>query len=230
MKALVSKTCPICGKEFEGKTNQKFCSQDCRIKHANANSQKYRAEYYKKNKEKLKAYSREHSNKPVELTEKTCPVCGKTFMGNKKEVYCSSECKTIGYKEKYDASVIRNRPTYEKVCPICGKTYTTTRPSSLCCSPECRKVDLREKQKEYQALPETKKRHSESSIRYQQKVKKLGMNMKEFNEFKDSGADVEAYLEERDKEAIRTCRVCGKEFISYNKINSTRTCPDCIKK
>lgn len=230
MKNLVKKTCPVCGKEFEGKTTQKYCSYTCKLKNVRDNTKEYRKEYYKKNAESIKEKQRPRNNKPTELMEKVCPICGETFIGNSKQVYCSDFCKNEGYKNHMKKSNEKNKKEYEKVCPVCGKTFTTNRSTVVCCSDECRKIDLRAKQKEYQSLPETKKRHSESSIRYQQKVKQLGMNIKEFKEMEASGVDMEAYLEEREKAAVRTCQVCGKEFISYNKINSTRTCPDCILK
>lgn len=46
---LISKTCPVCGKNFEGLRN-KYCSAECAQAARSANIKKYNKHYYKKYK------------------------------------------------------------------------------------------------------------------------------------------------------------------------------------
>ena len=63
--------CPICGKLFKANTHgrpRKYCSKECRKQ----------AEYEIRKERRI-------------ITQK-CQYCGKTFGGNKKQIYCSVEC------------------------------------------------------------------------------------------------------------------------------------------
>ena len=229
MVQIVEKTCPVCGKTFSGRLSQKFCSASCKEIDIRNRRKAARAEYYQKNKEKLKAYSRENSNKPKEKIEKVCPVCGETFITtDNKKVYCSPECRY----EVEKRSILENRkkPEHNKVCPICGKEFISHHASRIYCSDECYKQATINRERKLSEDPEFRRLHSDRTISYQQRVKELGMTIKEFKEFEKSGADVEAYLAERRKNATRICKHCGKEFISYNKIHSTRCCDECRNK
>ena len=44
---LETKICTICGKEFEGKTTQKYCSVACSNKAKYESSKDYHRDYYK---------------------------------------------------------------------------------------------------------------------------------------------------------------------------------------
>ena len=67
------KTCPVCGKLFQGTKLQKFCSNACKAKH----------------RRDIGA-----DNVPM-----VCEVCGKTFMGSrfKTQKTCSVECRSIAH-------------------------------------------------------------------------------------------------------------------------------------
>ena len=69
----INMKCPICGKHFKPNNGRgrprKYCSKKCNDR-ANSIRQKKRREF-----------------------EKKCKYCGKPFIGNKKTVYCSDECK-----------------------------------------------------------------------------------------------------------------------------------------
>ena len=64
---FVEKICPICGKKFLGRYNQKFCSDKCR------------------------RYDENHNR---HLVEKICQNCGKKFLSNKHfhRQFCSTKC------------------------------------------------------------------------------------------------------------------------------------------
>ena len=72
--------CEICGKEFEPKRkDSKFCSDKCSMIYHNGNA---KAKYI--SKPKLK---------------KICPMCGKEFLTNTIQKYCSAECRIKGRAE-----------------------------------------------------------------------------------------------------------------------------------
>ena len=87
------KQCLICGKEFEAKNNQKYCSEECR--------KQKRRQYYKKNAEHYKAYSkqyyRENRDKRLKGRKKLikeCTICGTKFTTVYPfQKYCSKACK-----------------------------------------------------------------------------------------------------------------------------------------
>ena len=68
---MMSKICPICGKPFKANTHgrpRKYCSKECR--------KQAELEIRKENRKIIQKYQ----------------YCGKTFGGNKKQIYCSTEC------------------------------------------------------------------------------------------------------------------------------------------
>lgn len=76
------KTCPICNKQFEAKTNKVFCSLECSAKNSSIKSSERRSAKRKKVFEQMDSV-------------KTCLVCGKQFevtQQHRKKKYCSSEC------------------------------------------------------------------------------------------------------------------------------------------
>lgn len=71
--------CPICGQEFEKKSNcQRFCSRKCQQKYA---------------RQKLKK---------AKTDARKCPVCGKGFFAyeESKQVCCSHDCYVIYHRNK----------------------------------------------------------------------------------------------------------------------------------
>lgn len=81
---LVTRVCVICGKEFIGNGNGKYCSRECREKGV----EKQRVEAYRK------------TVSEVGETVK-CPVCGKEFKrGIKRRIYCSEKCQRASRKGK----------------------------------------------------------------------------------------------------------------------------------
>ena len=76
---IIYKQCPICGKLFKANTHgrpRKYCSKECKIKQKNI-----------KRKERR-------------IIIRKCQYCGKEFEGNKKQIYCSSECYEKAHQDK----------------------------------------------------------------------------------------------------------------------------------
>jgi 5-methylcytosine-specific restriction endonuclease McrA len=107
-------TCVICGKEFEGKSRSKYCSDECR-------KQKARNDYYEK---------------PKILKPRNCKWCNKLFIPEFKCGYyacCSEECnkKWIKHRDKNNIRRHRNSVSVAKreriwkrdnyICQLCGK-------------------------------------------------------------------------------------------------------------
>lgn len=66
--------------------------------------------------------------------QKVCPVCGKSFLLNRrfpKKICCSPAC---GHKF---AGLRRDKGTVEKTCPACGKIFVTKNTNQVCCSRSC---------------------------------------------------------------------------------------------
>ena len=105
----MTKTCIICGKEFEPyRPAQVTCSVECRKVYR----LDYIKKYQKKHPEKVRKYNKEiyRINYARELKKRkpvTCPICGKEFIPQRKRIYCSKECSKI-------ANAKRTRKRYWK--------------------------------------------------------------------------------------------------------------------
>lgn len=101
-------TCSVCGKRFKAKNNHQLaskspiCSRECEL----AKKRLQHAEYRKRHK------------KEPEMIERTCGICGKTFLAKKSSlqfpvVYCSDECRRererIRDRERYKARYERDK-------------------------------------------------------------------------------------------------------------------------
>lgn len=106
-------------------------------------------------------------NPPPPL-EKTCPVCGKSFIPNShSQKYCSDDCckkirrvrerkgwpervcvgcgktfRMTNGRQKYCPACMQKKygrtPTHEGSCEFCGKTFITSQPERKYCSADCR--------------------------------------------------------------------------------------------
>ena len=69
--------------------------------------------------------------------QRTCPICGKTFMQqNRRQICCSRDCG-----RRREAITHRARK-HEEVCRNCGKVFLTA-DKAVYCSVECRKTAAR---------------------------------------------------------------------------------------
>jgi len=98
------RTCSICGKSFESKSQRaKYCSDDCirasqRLAYTN-NSKIIKSrskDYYHKNRDRIRSQT--------VIIE--CAICGDEFDMKKQSAaidsdhYCSTKCRSVGYKKK----------------------------------------------------------------------------------------------------------------------------------
>jgi len=97
-------TCPICGKAFEKKKRQKFCSLACKREHDHAVL---------------------HEKRLANRKTCTCVVCGKEFFKTKGlQVTCSPECRKVHKLENCKRFNERNKqPPREAKCNACGKVF-----------------------------------------------------------------------------------------------------------
>lgn len=101
--------CPQCGEIFTKiRPNQKYCRRKC--------------------------YNEIFRPKTIK-TDKTCPECGKTFKGNKKEKYCSTNCRRA--KKNRNNKEYRELDGIRMTCRICGRRFQGKKNSPLC-SKKCR--------------------------------------------------------------------------------------------
>lgn len=102
-KGMMFLKCAGCGDVFPHQglgRRPKFCHK-CR---ANGGKPKKRIELVRKPKKK----------EPAKTVMKTCPICGKSFEGFAKRVYCSNECAKVANIRK---ATERNRVIYSRPRP-----------------------------------------------------------------------------------------------------------------
>lgn len=101
--------------------------------HKSEDGKEWHKQQYEKTKDKLH-----------QKVEHECLNCGKIFVGEIKEKYCSNACKSA-YRRKQGLNL------EERVCEICGKSFMTDKyRKASTCSRECRgKLKwIRQKQKQ----------------------------------------------------------------------------------
>lgn len=96
-------TCAVCGKKFSGHKNQKVCGEKCREKYI-----KIQAREYERN-----APGKIDGKRIPNLSEVTCVICGKQFLGKKNQKTCSEECR-IEYARLTARERDRNRTKKKK--------------------------------------------------------------------------------------------------------------------
>ena len=139
-------TCDYCGKEFEEKPRQKYCSRECCVKQHNIEHNAMRRE----------------RNKSHVPEVKICPVCNQEFKpASLRQVYCTTpECKQKRWM-KNNAYIKENKvkPVLNAVCPFCQKEYEKTRTNQPTCGDiECVHKHIELKQEEARNRTERVKR------------------------------------------------------------------------
>ena len=120
----MTRTCPICGGEFEpnpARPMQRFCSRKCKSR-ANARAQRLRK----------RAGVPPRVRPPRVVAPRKCPTCGKTFTPNPKHPhtrYCSRTCSARGCTAAVQAP--------PRVCPWCGKEFIPRAYAQVYCSSSC---------------------------------------------------------------------------------------------
>ncbi len=151
---LISKICPICGKEFQTRRNKQiFCSNVCRVKNR----------YLKYNK-------KEEIEK--EILKKQCVFCGKEFQTTyNHQIFCSTECsRQDQIKKEIRTELVSER----RRCVYCGTAFIAQRTNQSLCGKKCyasykrehmtkeEKKMQSEKQKEYVLKNKIKKQKKEN--------------------------------------------------------------------
>lgn len=193
--------CEECGKDFfETKSNQKYCSADCRMRRWQRDNPK---------NEKLK-------------TEKQCRCCGSSFStSDSRKVYCSDECKI-----KHRNSIRPTTKESDRQCPMCGgmfKPLQVRGVGRMCCSDVC----TLEWRKGKEAADRLKKKKAEQArlenIIYQRKLRSEYPDyMRNATLKKNYGITLERY-DQMYTEQDGKCAICGNpETIMDNKAGRLR--------
>lgn len=122
-KVLPDKKCKICGKTFTPKsTLQVMCSKECRMEADRRYQKRHAAELKAKYDEEIEKQRKEGKMVSEQITRangtkwtppvKTCPTCGKIFVGtNNKQVFCSRECYAEAKEIRANKKVKQRRVT-----------------------------------------------------------------------------------------------------------------------
>lgn len=207
------KECIVCNKKFDSDRNaQKCCSVECR---------KIRKKYT--DKEKVK-------NKNL-----TCNNCGKEFIGNKNNKFCSKECRSKYKKE--------NLRMYKHTCLVCKKEYESKNKYSKYCSYKCnykhkiinpKHTLICEKcKKEFKSNNKKQKFCSESCIKQYMQDKRIKFICKNCGEefFKKPQSNCKnlfctpkCSFEYRRKSNIKYCLTCNSELKDRNRKYCSEEC------
>lgn len=91
--------CTICGKEFAGRPNSRYCSEDCKKESARCKHKEYWA-------------TKKAAEVVNEFVTKTCKECGDKFITNLfacRRVFCSDKCSTKHFRHTPAAILTRKR-------------------------------------------------------------------------------------------------------------------------
>lgn len=212
-----TKTCVICGKEYQGTHNSLYCSKECH------------------NKELL---CRWHTKHPKPVLKRVCVVCGKEFVAeSQNQQTCSEECRKTRYRNNYNkwyhlrmqnpehrekqrkswreyaeahkealsAKKKMNRASKKSerkaLCCVCGKEFVMTGHNQKVCSAECQRYRL----------------NSNFRIKYAEKRRKLAQELQKSpiveNNYGNIRQDfIESLSIKRLSEKGCECLKCGRKF------------------
>lgn len=234
----MTKICDVCGAEFVParchESTQRYCSKTC----------SRTADLIRKRKANAEKSS---VGKPLK-----CKICGREFVKKYSvQVYCSDECKSIGFeeniqkaKQKANAEHVgrdrsrarRGSQEYTKKCIVCGKTFTTWLPHKKTCSDACKEYNEKERKKERDRGRKRKLTHEEQHAQWIRR--RYGSEeahrqyMEEFERKKREQIARTRERKEAEKEAnhrFGECVVCGNQYETYNPMQKT-CCTKCSRK
>jgi hypothetical protein len=184
--------CQGCGKSFEGKGTDRYCSEECK--------DKTRSER-KASQRNIIHWEREPRN---------CLYCKQTFYPEHRsdQVYCSEQCRE---KAKWE----RKKPVpIERACPNCGTAFVPMKGQQKCCSKECtdekyyrvNREKIRERTKQYRLSHLEQERDRKRRDRENNKEHYQQRDF-EYHDITRFGGNKQAVLE-RDG---YKCTVCGAD-------------------
>ena len=161
----MKKICKYCGKEYEGKAKQTYCSRDCQRRskrsaereHTCANCGK-KFSRPKRNRDSCQFCSRDcafeyrgrdarHKRRINRI--RRCEECGKIFlMRGHISAYCSDTCRQVAIERQRCQAIERRFVSETRTCKNCGALFQTVfKGEKSFCSSECRTRYLKEYQR-----------------------------------------------------------------------------------
>lgn len=197
---IITKTCEMCGGQYQGTRVSRYCSDECRRLARNASGRRY----YERKRE---------SKEPPRIVVAVCAFCGKSFekpAWQSRKKYCSPECCEKAYRTSEKGRQARRQqrqrqrlrrprvtlraPRETRKCTVCGAEFECTVSSNRkYCSKKCAKKVGRKKWKRTPQGREAKRREEQA-----RRAAKRGAYVAPVY-FKQ--------IAERDK---WTCQLCGK--------------------
>jgi len=180
--------CYHCGRVFNCKGADKYCSVTCR-----------------KTARQIRAGNRVEEHK-------TCPNCNNIFIPENRsdQVYCSDKCRNENKAKK------KNIELTEKVCVVCGLTFMPVQNKQICCSKKCvnnRYYAMNIERKKQQAK-EWRKNNPERARENDRRKREQNKEMydridREYRDKVRYSGNRESVVD-RDS---RKCTMCGSDYI-----------------
>lgn len=238
----MTKTCAICGNEFETRSHwTKYCSDKCRSKAVVLGAKRYRerllatpegraidAQRRKKYAETQREKQGRKKRQSAKDKIKKCAHCGKEFTGRGGSKFCSDECRkaVINQERAAEKSKLNGR-----FCKVCGKALTGRQ--RTVCSKECEGRRHAEKAQQTAIKPQKAAMESVSNERICKVCgKPLSGRQKRYcsEECRMKAASIwalENYKPVRGKQGLyreQICIDCGKPYYGHIRQKRCREC------
>jgi predicted nucleic acid-binding Zn ribbon protein len=82
-------------------------------------------------------------NPPSKLISTRCYCCYRVFKASSRQDYCSNACRQASYRNRHGQLGLVKLCGRKMICQICGLTFNAIKKSAKYCSPTCRKMASR---------------------------------------------------------------------------------------